>query len=115
MGTELVLELIKNRFFPVLGTVECSLGSMRNISDGNEPTLVGKHAKLTWDCNNGTVVIYDGEGKPWIRSIKYVNFDGASMEDFAARHCLKKGAMVPHSNDGGKYKRLVAEQTGEQI
>jgi hypothetical protein len=115
MGNQdLVNELIGLCFFPVFGTVEFSPGSMRLLREGNEPQLVDKRDPFTWDSNNGTYVVYDDEGKPWIRSTTYVDRDWMKG-NFASRHNLKQGAFVPHSNDGGRYKQLVATQTGEHI
>ncbi len=113
MGTELVLELIENDFFPVLGTVECSNGALGRIKDGKEPDFIGKGSPLSWDYNNGTYVVCDDEGKPWIRSTKYIDMEW--MRALANRYNMGKGAFVPHSNDGGTYKRWIAEQIGEFI
>ena len=99
MGKKLVHELIDNCFLPVLGSVEFSFGSLGSIRHGNMPTVVAKGVPRTWDSNNGVMVIYAEE---WVR-------------DLMTRYNLRQGAIVPHSNDGGTFKMILAEQTGEAV
>ena len=106
-------ELHGSCFFPVFGTMEFTPGSIREISNGTDPTIVGKGTPKTWDYNNGTIVVYDEDGFPWIRSVMFVSIE--FMQRFAAENQIQKGAFVPHSNDGRTFKRIVEEQTGEQI
>lgn len=113
MGIKLTEALIGDCFLPVFGTVEFSRGSLQSIRDGQEPTLVGKGTPFTWDYNNGVLAVYDEQGKPWICSTSY--FTPRALEQFCSRHNLRQGALVPHSNDGGMFKRLLAEQTGEHV
>ena len=113
MGKKLVHELIDNCFLPVLGSVEFSFGSLGSIRHGNMPTVVAKGVPRTWDSNNGVMVIYDEVGHPWIRSTKY--FTEEWVRDLMTRYNLRQGAIVPHSNDGGTFKMILAEQTGEAV
>ena len=99
-------ELLDNLFFPALGTNE-SPGFIKSEE------VVGVGEPLTWDTNNGMIVVYDDMGYPWIRSRKF--FTSEWEVQFANQHSLKRGANVPHSNDGGTFKQLVLEQTGVHI
>ena len=114
MGTEnLAKKLMDNCFFPVLGTVELSIGSLRNIREGGEPDLVARGVSRTWETNNGIMVVYDETGEPWIRSTRHTTPEWIEM--FTKKHNLKRGALVPHSNDGGYWKRLMSEQVGVTV
>jgi hypothetical protein len=113
MGTKLVYQLIEDRWFPALGTVEMSPVALSVIRNGGTPYLVEKGTPLTYDSNNGTLVVYDDAGHPWIKSSRLIT--PRAMANMAVEYGLQPGARVPHSNDGGTFKRLLAEQTGEHI
>jgi len=78
--------LLREGFLPVLGTGE---------NNGLVPLGRPNH----WDQNNGVLVIYDDQGNPWI-----VEANALSRETKESLvQGLKRGAYVPHSNDGGRF------------
>lgn len=94
MGSKLSHKLLDIGFFSALGTSE-------------EEVHVGRRTPNTYDSNNGVTVVYDEEGRPWI--VRNDHLDGV-MEKFQiviAEHSLKRGAYVPHSNDGGYFVHEV--------
>lgn len=103
---ELLDVLRLNNFFMVAGTTERARGRLSE-------EIVGRGTPLTWDANNGTMVVYDDNGMPWIRSRKFPL--DAAEETWAKRFNLQRGAYVPHSNDGGTFKNLISEKLGIAI
>ena len=99
-------ELRLNDFFMVAGTTERARGCLSE-------DLVGRGTPLTWDINNGLMVIYDDIGMPWIRCTRWVTRNWE--EEFVEHHKLTRGARVPHSNDGGTFKQLMFEQIGISV
>ena len=89
-------KLLEMGFFWVLGTSE-------HPGMTSESHRVRRGAPNTWGSNNGVTVVYDEEGRPWIirrgREISNHDFD----EKILFAHNLKRGAYVPHSNDGGWF------------
>lgn len=87
-----------------------ALGSMEHQCMEDELTYVRKRTPLTYDVNNSTLVIYDEEGRPWIRTCveglltEVVVNKPKTNPDLPA---LTRGAFVPHSNDGGYFMRTV--------
>ena len=80
--------LLEYGYFSALGTTE---------RDGD---LVGRGTPLTFDSNNGVFVVYDEEGRPWIKRVNEVT--GEMREEL--QECgAKRGCYVPHSNDGGYF------------
>lgn len=99
---DLSVRLLRNSFFWALGTFENS-GLMTNGG-----CYVVRGAPLTWDQNNGVVVVYDEEGRPWIiRRNREVDL---IIETFCRDFKLQRGAYVPHSNDGGLFVKEVFEK-----
>jgi hypothetical protein len=96
MGIEsLSFKLLRLGFFWVLGTFESS-GLM--VGHGN---YVVRGEPLTWDRNNGVVVVYDEERRPWI--IRRSDEVDVIIETLIRDFQLSRGAYVPHSNDGGTF------------
>ena len=93
MGDKLSHKLIDLGFFSVLGTIEHAGG-------GRDGFLVKRGTPNTCDYNNGVSVIYDETGRPWI-------FRGSLGSDMVTSFNLKRGAHVPHSNDGGHFVHEV--------
>jgi hypothetical protein len=87
--------LLRHRFFWVLGTME----NLALVTSGL--CQVERKEPLTWDQNNGVVVVYDEEGRPWI--IRRTEAIDLLIETFCRDFGLQRGAYVPHSNDGGKF------------
>jgi len=96
MGTKLSHELLDAGFFSALGTTE---------NAGGNKTLVKKGEPLTYDDNNGVFVIYDENGRPWIKRATDAIDD---LHRFRGK--LRRGGYVPHSNDGGYFTREVIPQ-----
>ena len=96
MGDKLSHKLIDLGFFSVLGTTEHAGG-------GRDGFLVKRGTPNTCDYNNGVSVIYDETGRPWI-------FRGSLGSDMVASFNLKRGAHVPHSNDGGHFVHEVVNK-----
>ena len=87
MGDKISNELLEQGFFSALGTMENAYYALR----GN---IVKRGKPCTWDYNNGVMVVYDEEGRPWIKH-------GGSRPYWEDR--LTRGDYVPHSNDGGLF------------
>jgi len=85
-------------FFSALGTSEHPGGQKEGVH-------VKRGTPLTYDSNNGTVVVYDEEGRPWIT--RFSSEIGNICEDLRRSFSLQHGAFVPHSNDGGNFVRNV--------
>lgn len=100
MGSQLSHMLLDLGFFSALGTTERSGGS----PDGFH---VERKTPNTWDYNNGVTVVYDEAGRPWIIPGEYVTDEiRAELKQFD----LKRGAYVPHSNDGGHFIHTVVKK-----
>ncbi|MFA6495395.1 MAG: hypothetical protein WC246_02755 [Candidatus Paceibacterota bacterium] len=89
--------LLDEGFYSVLGTTE---------SYNGECVIVSRRAHFTYDLNNAVLVVYDEEGRPWIRAERHggTNIIAVLVREYP---CLKRGAYVPHSNDGGTYAFVV--------
>lgn len=90
-------KLIDLGFFSALGTSE--------YFDGKKSKFhVTRGTPNTYGYNNGVCAIYDEEGRPWI-------LQGSRITDDMSRelclYSLKRGAYVPHSNDGGYFVHEV--------
>lgn len=96
--------LLDSGFFSVLGTSERH-GHM-GMAPGEEELRVKRGERFTFDSNNGVMVVYDEEYRPWICRINCAK-DGNLMESLVRVFLLKRGAYVPHSNDGGYFVREV--------
>lgn len=100
MGTDKKLshELLDMNFFSALGTSE-------HKGFEQKETHVERGVPYTYDKNNGITVIYDEEGRPWIKLTQDV---GEELYILGIRYPFEnKGAYVPHSNDGGTFAREV--------
>ncbi len=84
-------------FFPVLGTTEHRNGV---------PQIVKRGIPLTWDFNQGVTAIYDFVGLPWIQDGFHPPEAANVLGDFGTD--FRRGAPVPHSNDGGRFIRMIA-------
>lgn len=88
-------KLLELGFFSALGTSE-------------HPGMAAEshHVRLgtpnTWDSNNGVTVIYDELGRPWIMRTE-TRLRITDFNNIVRPWCLKWGAYVPHSNDGGWF------------
>jgi len=91
---KLSYNLIDLGFFSALGTSEHP-GMM------SEEVYVKRGTANTYDSNNGVMVVYDEEGRPWI--LQYSLVTDKVMEKLRREYSLKHGAYVPHSNDGGHF------------
>ena len=98
---KLSITLLEMGFFSALGTTEHPGGM------AVESHYVRRGRPNTWDSNNGVTVVYDELGKPWItrrgREISNHEFD----EKILFAYNPKRGAYVPHSNDGGQFVQEV--------
>ena len=102
MGKKLSHSLLDLGFFCALGTSEHPPGYRK------EEKHVKRGTPCTCDQNNGVFVIYDDEGRPWIKLVRDVTDE--VRETVWALHdefCIKQGAYVPHSNDGGHFVHSV--------
>ena len=84
--------LLDAGFFSALGTTE---------RPGGNETLVVKGTRYTYENNNGIAVVYDEEGRPWVTCTSNDKWKAFFNER------LRRGAYVPHSNDGGHFVRTV--------
>ncbi len=101
MGSKISYKLNDLGFFSALGTSEHS-GMTR------QAVHVMHGTPHTYDMNNGVTVVYDEEGRPWIR--RWGDNDGVTARLFEGvihTYSLERGAYVPHSNDGGWFVRKV--------
>ena len=99
MGTSKLSHiLIDLGFFSALGTSE-------HPGMACEDRHVERGQPNTQDYNNGVLVVYDEDGRPWI-------IHGSKVDDTVQRGLrdfnLSRGAYVPHSNDGGYFIREIA-------
>jgi len=74
---------------------------------------IGMGSPWTWDLNNGVIAIYDEFGRPW--AIRAQDLDKNVKERLMDRNvfsdlCLRRGAFVPFSNDGGRSAYLVLKR-----
>lgn len=102
MGTTQKLSpiLLELGFFSALGTTE-------HPGLSREGQHVKRAVPNTADYNNGIVVVYDEEGRPWImRGVNMTNVVHETLRSFD----LTQGAYVPHSNDGGYFVHEVMEK-----
>lgn len=92
-------------FFCALGTTERA-----SLERGG---IVHRGTPFTLDHNNGVTVIHDEDGRPWIiRNDQLVEDEQASelgkrFKEMCNQFPIKRGACVPHSNDGGHFIRTV--------
>lgn len=92
--------LLDRKFLPVYGTTE-------KVASQQKLVLLG--TPFTWDTNNGISVVYDEEGRPWIkRGI-------LDLSQFSDCQTITMGAYVPHSNDGGIFASQVLDQMCSQV
>lgn len=94
-------ELIDLGFF-------CALGTSEKVpvlpEDGHVHSVVMLGTPLTWDTNNGVTVFYDEEGRPWIvKNSEVGEVMNLAMRKLIKEFNLRRGAGVPHSNDGGHF------------
>ena len=108
MEFKLSHKLLDLGFFSALGTSEHP--GMRK-----EGVPVKRGRPNTYDSNNGVMVVYDEDGRPWIKSndlqAKGFKIDSqgyhGTFADMIQKHDLQRGAIVPHSNDGGYFVQKV--------
>lgn len=96
MGTEKLSHILLDMgFFSALGTTEWAAG---------EKKLVLRGTPKTWDANNGVIVVYDDDGRPWISANLEVGIVTLAVDKYrVGQFNLQRGAYVPHSNDGGQF------------
>lgn len=93
--------LIDLGFFSVLGTSE-------HPGFCKEEVYVVRGEPRTFDTNNGVVVIYDEDGRPWVMAAKnVVGVVSHGVQKLIVEFNIKRGAYVPHSNDSGHFVREV--------
>ena len=97
MSSTLSQTLLKHNFFSALGTTE-------RIVD--RPQIVRRGKPFTYDSRNGTTVIYDEDGRPWIA---LNDVDLASLLADFREFPLASGAYVPHASDEGFFIREVLQ------
>jgi hypothetical protein len=91
---KLSYNLMDMGFFSALGTSE-------HLGIGSKESYVGRGNPFTWDSNNGVTVVYDEEGRPWIKATRDVPEDLFILGPRFPQ--MTRGAFVPHSNDGGHF------------
>jgi|SRR3989338_11274802 len=99
MGTQTkISQLLKDQGYKnVLATDESHAGGVSPVKYGQP---------FTWDYNNGVIVVYDESGEPWIRENRFTVWEqGTFRRELEPQ--LRRGAYVPHSNDGGHFVREV--------
>jgi hypothetical protein len=101
MGTKLSHELLDRGFFSALGTSEHPGAAY------GPGVLVVRGTPYTFDHNNGTTVVYDEVGRPWIKKTDGMESERLRKWANENRVELKYGAYVPHSNDGGCFMSEV--------
>jgi len=104
MGDKLSHKLIDLGFFSALGTIEHAGG-------GRDGFPVKRGTPNTCDNNNGVTVVYDETGRPWIlheRGLSTLSLD--IWRTLVMPFALKRGAHVPHSNDGGRFVHEVVDK-----
>ena len=101
MGSKISHKLNDLGFFSALGTTEH--GGMQ--AKGH---LVKRGTPKTYDYNNGTHVVYDEKGRPWIISRSSLSgIQETAFQELIVADDLQHGAHVPHSNDSGHFVREV--------
>lgn len=86
----------------------CALGTSEHPGHCQEERHVKRDRPFAYDTNNGVVVVYDEDGRPWIaHSGDLCTTEDLFMEQVVVRHSLRRGAYVPHSNDGGHFVRSI--------
>ena len=98
--------LLDNGFFSALGTTEHPGHSEKGV-------LVKRGTPFTYDQNNGVTVVYDEDGRPWVcRNMQLGNevLGGIYLDQEFPTLELRRGAHVPHSNDGGHFVREIMPQ-----
>jgi len=101
MGSKISHNLKNLGFFSALGTTEHS-----GMSEKGYPVKHG--TPNTHDYNNGTHVVYDEEGRPWIIGRSSLSdIQETALREFIVANDLQHGAYVPHSNDSGRFVREV--------
>jgi hypothetical protein len=97
--------LLELGFFPALGTSEY-------LGLTPKETHVKRGTPNTHNYNNGTTMICDELGRPWLIPANVVHDNAqlrSSVEGLKHEFALQLGGYVPHSNDGGKFLRSVIE------
>ena len=103
MGT--VKKSLESLAFHCIPMLECE-----RVCAEMKPVTAGE--PLTFDANNGVLVVYDETGWPWIRRNYLSDVEKREFDSLVNTASLKRGAYVPHSNDGGKHiQRLTARST----
>ncbi len=88
-------------FFSALGTTE-------HAGPRPQVLVVKRQTPFTYDYNNGVMVVYDEEGRPWIRSGEVSIYEMVTeLRNERRDNPLTRGAYVPHSNDGGHFVREI--------
>lgn len=98
MGQQKLSErLLEEGFFLALGSIEKPACMEPGV-------LVKCGTPNTYDYNNGAWAVYDELGRPWIiyRESWHTGKMNLICELFPD---LRRGAYVPHSNDGGEFMR----------
>lgn len=99
-------KLLDLGFFSALGTTEEGKTDNRRS--------VGRGTPFTADKNQGTFVIYDENGWPWIK--RTVELDLDALRAVTDEFPVKLGAYVPHSNDSGYFVRIrIPSLTGGKV
>ena len=90
-------------FICALGMVE--IPHAKPILSNVYAYILRRDSPLRWDENNGVVVIYDKEGRPWIMTSKLIKEKDIDYKigKLISDHHVKRGAFVPFSNDGGWF------------
>ena len=89
--------LIELGFFCALGTEERTpIRRYRRVHKGNP---------LKYDARDGVTVVYDEEGRPWIK--ESTGYDKDEFARLTGDYDLHWGAYVPHANDQGYWFREV--------
>lgn len=78
----------------------CALGDTE-YAGGSDCGYIKRKEPNTWDTNNGTYVVYDEMGRPWVISGR--NLKAGLLNQLCVDYRLGRGAFVPHSNDGGHF------------
>lgn len=88
-------------FFSALGTSE-------HPGHCQEEQHVKRGTPFTYDHNNGVAVVYDEDGRPWIKPVRdFTDEVRTAVWTLLDEFKIKQGAYVPHSNDSGHFVRTV--------
>ncbi len=99
-------KLLDFGFFSALGTSQTRCFGVTTETD--EELRVKRGKPNTYDSNNGVTVVYDEDGRPWIIRSSHIDKVGMdSLHIAAGEYNMKRGAYVPHSNDGGTFVNEV--------